>query len=88
MSRVKSCCETVFVSQLSRDYPRRGGYFLREALKPSLRVRESDNSGCILRDNLGEGNCESKIAARQWIKMSRKALWVVFFERFPSFEDF
>ena len=22
--------------------------------------------GGILRDNLGEGNCESKIAARQW----------------------
>ena len=24
------------------------------------------NFGGILRDNLGEGNCESKIAARQW----------------------
>ena len=40
--------------------------------------------GGILRDNLGEGNCESKIAARQWgvnflprgIKMSRRALRV------------
>ena len=39
--------------------------------------------GGILRDILGGGNCESKIAARQWeqflprgIKMSRRALWV------------
>ena len=46
------------------------------------------NLGGILRDNLGEGNCESKIAGRQWgsqfllrgIKMPRRALWVqVFF---------
>ena len=37
----------------------------------------------ILRDDLGEGNCESKIAARRWgvnflprgIKMPRRALW-------------
>ena len=41
--------------------------------------------GGILRDNLGEGNCESKIAARQWgVNFRREAsrclagaLWVV-----------
>ena len=40
--------------------------------------------GGILGDNLGEGNCESKIASRQWgdnflprdINLSRRALWV------------
>ena len=43
------------------------------------------NVGGILRDNLGEDACESKIATRQWgvnflprgIKMSRRALWVL-----------
>ena len=46
----------------------------------------------ILRGNLGEGNCGSKIAARQWgvnfwprgIKMSRKALWEIERSRTPQ----
>ena len=62
MSRVKNWRETILVSQLSRNYPRRGGDFER-GIKALLGVR--DNSGGILRDNLGEGNRESKIAARQ-----------------------
>ena len=36
MSRVKNCHETLFVSQLSPNYPRRGA-ILREASKPSLK---------------------------------------------------
>ena len=63
MSQDKSCCETVFVSQLSRNYPHRGGNFERG--KMSL-LRARDSLGGTLGDNLGEGNCESKVSARQW----------------------
>ena len=41
------------------------GTILKEAKKPSL-GRERQFWRGILRDNLREGNCESKIAARQW----------------------
>ena len=36
-----------------------------EGKKPSL-VWGRDSLGGILGDNLGEGNCESKIVSRQW----------------------
>ena len=52
-----------FVSQLSRSYPHRG-VMLKEKRMPSL-VGERQFGG-ILGDTLGEGNCESKIVARQW----------------------
>ena len=41
-----------------------GGKFKRWKKQPLLWGRS--NLGGILRDDLGEGNCESKIAARQW----------------------
>ena len=63
MSRGKNCRETIFVSQLSRGYPHRGGNFERKKC-PLLWAR--DIFGGMLRDNLGEGNCEPKIVARQW----------------------
>ena len=62
MSRGKNCRETIFVSHLSRNYPHRGVNF--EEKSPLLWGR--DSLGGILGDNLGEGNCESKIASRQW----------------------
>ena len=58
MSWGKNCRETIFVSHLSRNYPHRG------VKSPLLWGR--DSLGGILGDNLGEGNCESKIASRQW----------------------
>ena len=64
MSRGKNCRETIFVSRLSRNYPHRGVNFERGLKKPLLWGR--DSLGGILGDNLGEGNCESKIASRQW----------------------
>ena len=49
------------------------GVSLKEEKKPSL-VGERPFGG-YLRDNLGEGNCESKIAARQWgVNFCREAL--------------
>ena len=54
MPRGKNCLETIFVSQLSRNYPHHDGNF------------ERGGFGGILGDNLGEGNCESKIVSRQW----------------------
>ena len=57
MSRDRNCRETFLVSQLSRSYPRRGG---------NLKEEKVPNFGGILGDNLGEGNCESKIVARHW----------------------
>ena len=63
MSRDKICCETSFVSQFSRNYPRGGGKFERGKESPLLWGR--DSFGGILGDNLGEGNCESKIVSRQ-----------------------
>ena len=64
MPRGKNCRETICVSQLPRNYSHRGGNLERRKKKPLLWGR--GNLGGILRDNLGEGNCESKIAARQW----------------------
>ena len=60
MSRDKNCRETIFVSQLSRSYPHRGGYLERGEKNPLLWGR--DSLGGILVDNLGEGNCESKLS--------------------------
>ena len=48
---------------MSRYYPHRGGNFERGKKSPLLWGR--GNLGGILRDNLGEVNCESKIAAGQ-----------------------
>ena len=64
MSRGKNCRETIFAAQLPRNDPHRGGNFERGKKSPLLWGR--GNLGDILRDNLGEGNCKSKIAARQW----------------------
>ena len=63
MPQGKNCHETIFAAQLPRNYPHRGGNFERRK-KPLLWGR--GNLGGILRDNLGEGHCESKIAARHW----------------------
>ena len=72
MPRGKNCCETIFAAQLPRNYPHRGGNF-EEEKKPSL-VGERGNVGGISRDKLGVGNCESKIAARQWrVNICREA---------------
>ena len=62
MSRDKNCRETSFVSHLSRNYPHRGVNFEREEKNTFLWGR--DSLGGILGDNLGEGNCESKIVGR------------------------
>ena len=74
MSRGKNSRETIFVSQLSRKYPHREGKFER-GKKALLWGR--GNLGGILGDNLGEGNCEPKIVARQ-------SLWGVIFCREAS----
>ena len=59
----EKCCETISAAQLPRNYPHRGGNLERGKM-PFLAGRV--NLGGILRDDLGEGNCESKTAARQW----------------------
>ena len=70
MPRGKNCRETIFAARLPRNYPHRGGNFERGNC-PRLGGRR--NLGGILRGNLGEGNCESKIAARQWgVKFCRE----------------
>ena len=63
MSWGKDCLETIFLSQLSRNYPHREGNFERGKC-PLLWAR--GNLGGISGDNLGEGHCESKIVSRQW----------------------
>ena len=63
MPRGKNCRETILAAQLPRNCPLRGGKFERWKC-PLLWGR--GNFGGILRDNLGKGNWESKIAARQW----------------------
>ena len=69
-----------FAAQLPRNYPHRGGNCERG--KKALSCGGEGNLGGILRDNLGEGNCESKIAETvgslflpRGIKMPRRALW-------------
>ena len=59
MPRGKNCRETIFAAQLLRNYPHRGGYFERG--KIASPVGESQFGGGHLRDNLDEGNCESKL---------------------------
>ena len=83
MLRSKNCREANFESQLSRNYPHRGGKCARG--KKALSCGgETARLGGIVGDNLGEGNCESKIncletMGRQFlprdIKMSRRPLW-------------
>ena len=81
MSRGKNCPETIFVSQLPRNYPHSRGNFERG--KNALTVWGRDSLGGILGDDLGEDNCEFKncleTVGRQNlprdIKMSRRALW-------------
>ena len=67
MPRSKNCRETIFAAQLPRNliYPHRRANFERRK-KRALSCGGEAIWGGILRDNLGEGNCESKIAARQW----------------------
>ena len=64
MPRGKNCRETIFAAQLPRNYPHRGGKFERGKKSPLLWGR--GNLRGILRDSLGQDNCESKIAAGQW----------------------
>ena len=75
MPRGKNCRETIFAAHLPHNYPHRGGYCERGIL-PLLWGRGT--LGGHLRDNLDKGNCESKIAARQWgVNFCREAsLWV------------
>ena len=74
MLRGKNCGETISVSQLSRSYPHRG-VILKEEKCPFLWAR--DIFGGISGDNLGEGNCESKIVARQGESMfARPCAWL------------
>ena len=68
MPRGKNCRETIFAAQL----PRNCGVILKEETFPLLWGRGS--LGGHLRENLDEGNRESKIAARQWgVKFCREA---------------
>ena len=60
----EKCRETIFAAQLPHNCPHRGGNFERG--KNALSCGGQGNLGGVLRDNLGEGNCESRIAARQW----------------------
>ena len=64
MPRGKNCRETIFAAQLPRNYPRRGGNF--ESRRKALSCGGEAIWEVFLRGNLGEGNCESRIAARQW----------------------
>ena len=66
MSRTKNCRETIFVSQLSRNHPHRGGNFERWKNFKSPLLWGRDSLGGILGDNLGESNCESNTISRQW----------------------
>ena len=59
MPRRKNCRETIFAPQLMRNYPHRGGDVERGTRNP-LFVGRGD-LGEFLRDNLGEGNCESRL---------------------------
>ena len=60
MPRGKNCGETICAAQV----PSPRGQFSKRTKNPLLWGR--GNLGGILRDNLGEGNYESKIAARHW----------------------
>ena len=53
-----------FCCSIAAQLPSPRGQFWKRKKCPLLRGR--GNLGGILRDNLGEGNWESKIAARQW----------------------
>ena len=64
MSRAKNCRETIFVSQLSRSCPHRGGNFERG--RNALSCGPETVLEAFKETILGEGNCESKIVARQW----------------------
>ena len=50
--------------QLSRNYPRREGTLERG--NNALSCGQETVLGGILGDNLGEGNCESKIVSKHW----------------------
>ena len=63
MPRGKNCRETIFSRSVAAQLPSPRGQFRKRGKNPLLWGR--GNLGGILRDNLGEGNCEAKIAARQ-----------------------
>ena len=72
MPRGKNCRETILPLNY-RAIILTAGAILKEKKCPLLRGRGS--LGGILRGNLGEGNCESKLAARQWgVNFCREAL--------------
>ena len=60
-----NCRETIFAAQLSRNDPHRRGNSERRRKKSPLLWGRGNLVG-ILSDNLGEGNCESEIAAGHW----------------------
>ena len=64
MPRGKICRETEFCPSIAAQLPFTVMGILKEGKKPSCRGR--GNLGGILRDDLHEGNCKSKIATRQW----------------------
>ena len=70
MSRDKNCREIIFVSQLSRNYPHRGGNFERGKMPSLVGERQC---GRHLKRELRDFNCESKIVSRQWgVKFCRE----------------
>ena len=64
MPRGENCRETIFCRPIAAQGSLTAGAILKDEKKPSL-VGERQLGG-ISRDNLGEGNCEPKNAARQW----------------------
>ena len=65
MSRDKNCRETIFVSLSCLAITLTVGVILKEESSPVLWARGS--FGGILGDTLGEGNCELKIVASQFM---------------------
>ena len=71
LSRDNFCCS------IAAQLPSPVGAVLKEKKKRPLlsSLVWRSNWGGVVRDNLGEGNCESKIAAREWgVNFCREAL--------------
>ena len=62
--RGKNCRGTTFCRSIEAQLPSPRGQFWKKTKRPLLWGERQ--FGRHLRDNLGGGNCESKLAARQW----------------------
>ena len=80
MARGKHCRETIFAAQLSRNYPRRKGYFER-GIQPSLRVERQ--FGRHFKRQFGRGylrvkNCRETVESQflpRGTEISRRTIW-------------